>query len=401
MKLLFLINKTKINSKGEVPILCRITYLGKRKAFHTGIYVKEDEWDSKGQRLEYIPEKNDLRMSQINTQLDIIRQDFNKAFLMLQFKNEHFSIDDIFALYKGEESTEYKKLIEVFDLHINKISKLIGIDYSPATIQKFKESKMHTQSYIKFTFKKDDVPLKDLNNKFLIDFDFYMKTEKSLKQVTINKHIERLRRIIKVAISESFIERDPFVLFSPKKVNYEVIYLDQKELMQIEKHRFRQERLQKVADMFIFCCYTGLAFEEMVNLRKENIIVGFDNRKWLYIKRKKTKKNYSIPLLRRAELILNKYNVEGSNILLPNISNQNFNSYLKEIAELLNINKKVTHHTARKTFATTVLLYNDIPMEIVSELLGHSSIKVTQRHYAKVMQKKVSKEIKKLNNKLR
>lgn len=152
--------------------------------------------------------------------------------------------------------------------------------------------------------------------------------------------------------------------------------------------------------MFVFCCYSGLAFEEMSTLKKQNIVEGFDGRKWIHIYRKKTKKNLTIPLLRRAENVLKKY--EGKyETLLPVISNQNFNSFLKEIADILDIKKRITHHTARKTFATTVLLYNDIPMETVSELLGHSNMKVTQGHYAKVVQKKISKEMKRLNSKLR
>lgn len=166
----------------------------------------------------------------------------------------------------------------------------------------------------------------------------------------------------------------------------------------MEKYSFSQERLQKVADMFIFCCYTGLPYQEMASLKHENIIQGFDGKKWIQIYRQKTKKTLTIPLLRKAEDILLKYeqNIE----ILPVISNQHFNSFLKEIAEILGIKKRITHHTARKTFASTVLLYNDISMEIVSELLGHSNIRVTQKHYAKVVQRKVSEQMINLDKKL-
>src|SRR5690606_20951744 len=234
--------------------------------------------------------------------------------------------------------------------------------------------------------------------KFLHDLDYYMKVEKKIKQVTINKHIERLRKIIKLALAEGFLERDPFLLFSPKKIITEVIYLNTEELKLMEKYSFSQERLQKVADMFIFCCYTGLPYQEMASLKKENIIQGFDGKKWIQIYRQKTKKTLTVPLLKKAENILNKYKEDTS--FLPVISNQQFNSYLKEIAAVLGIEKRITHHTARKTFASTVLLYNDIPMETVSELLGHSNMKVTQMHYAKVIQKKVSEEMMKLDKKL-
>jgi integrase/recombinase XerD len=172
------------------------------------------------------------------------------------------------------------------------------------------------------------------------------------------------------------------------------VYLTDGELKQLEKYTFSQPRLQQVKDLFIFCCYTGLAYAEMSTLTTNNIEIGFDGKEWIQMIRKKTNRKISIPLLPKAKDILDKYND-----VLPVISNQKFNSYLKEISELLGIDKKLTHHIARKTFATTVLLYNNVPMEIVSELLGHTNMSVTQAHYRKVVQKKVSEEIKRLSGK--
>jgi integrase len=167
-----------------------------------------------------------------------------------------------------------------------------------------------------------------------------------------------------------------------------IIYLTDEELKQLEKHSFSQPRLQQVKDLFIFCCYTGLAYAEMSSLTTKNIEIGFDGNEWIQMIRKKTNRKISVPLLPKAKEILEKYNNE-----LPRISNQKFNSYLKEISALLSIDKKLTHHIARKTFATTVLLFNNVPMEIVSELLGHSNMNITMSHYGKVVQKKVSDAI--------
>lgn len=156
-----------------------------------------------------------------------------------------------------------------------------------------------------------------------------------------------------------------------------------------------------VADMFIFCCYTGLAYQEMANLEKSHIVVGFDGNDWISMKRQKTNQILSIPLLPKSVKVIQKYcNVDEIKVL-PKISNQKFNAYLKEIADIVGIEKRLTHHLARRTFATTILLYNDIPMEIVSELLGHSKISITQDHYAKVVQKKVSEYIQELSKKLK
>lgn len=178
-------------------------------------------------------------------------------------------------------------------------------------------------------------------------------------------------------------------------------YLTPEELALLEKHEFTQQRLQQVADMFIFCCYTGLAYNEMAHLKSYHISKGFDGNNWIKMIRQKTQKEISIPLLPKSANIIEKYQKNNENeYLLPVISNQKFNSYLKEIADIIGLNKNLTHHIARKTFATTVLLYNDVPMEVVSELLGHSKITITQEHYARVVQKKVSEHIIRLKDKL-
>ena len=156
------------------------------------------------------------------------------------------------------------------------------------------------------------------------------------------------------------------------------------------------DRLTRIRDMFVFCCYTGLGFSEMVNLRKTDIYVEFDRKPWIHVKRQKTKGAYKIPLLKKAEQIIEKYNVESKEKVLPGITNQRFNAYLKEIANLCGIKKNLTHHVARKTFATTVLLYNDVPMEIVSKLLGHSKLQTTQDHYGQIVERRISEEIDKL-----
>jgi site-specific recombinase XerD len=152
--------------------------------------------------------------------------------------------------------------------------------------------------------------------------------------------------------------------------------------------------------MFVFCCHTGLAYQEMSSLRTHHISKAFDGNLWINMIRQKTNQPIAIPLLPQAEVILIKYKTNDSDVVLPTISNQKFNSYLKEIAALVGIEKKLTHHIARKTFATTVLLLNGVPMEVVSELLGHSKITITQEHYAKVVKSKVSTEIIKLKNTL-
>lgn len=395
LRILFVIALNRIKKNNQAPIFCRITYNQKRKQFATGISVDPKDWDRKKQ----IVNASDSNSKEINTKLSLIKQKINQAFLLLQVNNESFDVEDIYLQYAGKNVKANKTLLEVFELHNNRMKKLVDVEYSKSTYNKFTEARNHVSNFIRFQYKKGDILLESINQNFLDDFDFYLKSEKKQKQITINKSIQRVRKIIKLALAKGYLKKDPFILYKPKKYESKVVYLNQKELGKLENHTFRQARLNQVKDMFIFCCYTGLAYQEMSTLKEEHLIKGFDGGIWIEMMRQKTKSKVSIPLLPTASKLLDKYRPEGR--LLPVISNQKFNSYLKEIAELVEIDKRLTHHVARKTFATTVLLYNDIPIETVSELLGHSSISITQRHYAKVVQHKVSSQMSKLSKKLK
>ncbi|CAH0256157.1 Tyrosine recombinase XerD [Chryseobacterium sp. Bi04] len=288
--------------------------------------------------------------------------------------------------------------MDVFNYHNNKMKSLVGIEGSINSWERYHNTHNHIKDFLWFKFKRKDMKLKEIQFSFITDFEYYLKVEKKFKPTTTYRSIGRFRKVIRVAVAMDYLVKDPFLLYRTKEPKKEIIYLTMEELNTIENHKFASDRLQQVADMFIFCCYTGLAFQEMANLRKENIIKKFDSL-WIEMNRQKTQRKFSVPLLSKAITILDKY--QDQEKLLPVISNQRFNSYLKEIAEITNINKTLTHHIARKTFATTILLYNDIPIEIVSELLGHSKITMTQEHYAKVMDSKVSDHIRILQEKLK
>ena len=395
LHVLFVLDKINTNTKGIAPLRCRLTYLSKRKVFSTGLFINPNNWNNTLQKAIPI----DTEHQQLNTQLSLIKQEINQAFLFLQVQNEQFDVDDIYLKYKGEDVKQAKTLMEVFTMHNTKMNALVGIEYTKSTYSKFTEAKQHIVDFLMYQNKKKNILLEDITLKFLQDFDYYLKTKKSFKQITINKSIQRVRKIIKLSIAEGFIFTDPFLLYKPKKVINNVTYLATEELFELENHIFSQPRLDQVRDMFVFCCYTGLPYQEMANLTKKNIVKKFDGKLWIDMYRQKTKKQLSVPLLPKAVEIIAKY--QDENRLLPIISNQKFNSYIKEIAEIIGIEKNLTHHIARKTFATTVLLYNDVPMEIVSELLGHSKISTTQDHYAKVVQKKVSEQMEILQKRLK
>ncbi len=389
----FVIIKAKKNSKGLCPLSCRLTFQKTRKVFSTGLFVSPKDWDAKKQ---IVHQKTNV---DINAQLELISSELRKAHLSLQLNNEPYNVETIYKKYKGEPTSQNIGTVLYIKGFLAKQKKLIGKDLELGTWKKYNYSCKQLESFIKWKFQKRDILLGELKLQFLADFEFYLKTEMEQAQVTVNKTIQRFRKPIREACNEDYLEKDPFVLFKPGKVRKKVVFLSVEELKILEDFNFIQPRLELVKDLFVFCCYTGLAYNEMSSLKKDHIVKGFDNNEWIQMTRKKTNKLISVPLLPKAKAILDKYH-DTRDYALPKFSNQKINSYLKEIGAIVGIDKNITHHVARKTFASTVLLYNDVPMEIVSELLGHSSMKITQEYYGKVVQRKVGKEMERLKSKL-
>ena len=392
LNLLFLLYKTKTNSTGKCPLRCRITYNNKRKEFSTGIFINPINWLGKQQAIK--PDEPDANL--IETQLSLIKTKLSQAFLFLQVKGSSFTVDDIYKQYKGKTPKKEFGVIEVYNLHNGRIKKLVGIEIKQVTYSKYIESGRHLQSFIRHKFNSNDIKLKALKSSFLEHYEYFLKTEKKFQQSTLNKAIQRFRKVVKYAISEDYLDKDPFVLYKAKRVKKEVVFLSSEQLKILEDKKFKIQRVQKVKDMFVFCCYTGLAFTEMKNLKKSDISREFDGELWINVNRSKTKSSYKVPLLPKAQDIMNMYIDDDAEYVFANISNANFNAYLKEIADICNIDIKLTHHIARKTFASTVLLYNNVPIEIVSKLLGHSKIQTTQESYGQVVQKQISMAIKNL-----
>ncbi|WP_073360635.1 site-specific integrase [Flavobacterium fontis] len=386
----------RLNKNGKCVIKCRLRYNDEKIEFSTGIFIIPESWNRKNQNVHPPNQENDF----INSELSLIKNKLNQAFLLLKVQEKSFTLEDVILIFKGETPKKEKGLISYFESYLEKKKKLIDIEIKDSTWKKFNYVLNDVKSFIEWKFQKKDIELNKVDKFFLDDFEYFLKTEKRQSQVTINKVIQRLKGIFKLAYDEKFIDSLMFQGHKAKRVNKTIVYLSHEELNKIESHIFHQERLEKIRDLFIFCCYTGLPYNEMANLKKENISVSFDNNLWIKIKREKTQGNLSIPMLPKAIEIMEKYQNENSELVFNLISNQKFNSYLKEIAFIIGINKNLTHHVARKTFASTILLYNDVSIEVVSKLLGHSKISITQEYYAEVADKKISSVINELSKKL-
>jgi site-specific recombinase XerD len=389
----FTIRIGDLNQNGLAAIRCRLTYNKNRKDFSTGITVNPDHWNPKKQRLLDQSDQEETT----NMQLSLIENKISKAFLMLQIGEEPFTVQDIYNAYLGKTLKKDIGIVEVWNLHNERIERFIGKEIVLVTYQKYLESLRHLKDFIRYQFKASDIPLRELKMSFINEYIYYLKTVKNFQQSTLNKAIQRLRKVVKFAIGHDYLDKDPFLLYRAKSVRKELVFLTVEELQKLEKQTFQINRIQVIKDCFVFCCYTGLAFKEMVSLKRENIVKGYDGEDWIKMKRQKTQKELSIPLLPKAKRVLMKY-ASKSDQLLPVTSNAKFNAYLKEIADVVGIEKRLTHHVARRTFATTVLLFNNVPMEVVSELLGHSKMTTTQQSYGKIVRRKVGEEMKMLNN---
>jgi integrase/recombinase XerD len=275
------------------------------------------------------------------------------------------------------------------------------------TLRSYKTSQRYILEFIKSKYKTSDVYLENLNYQFIIGFENFLRNyvcKKSLRKIGNNttiKHIKRLRKMINMAIALEWLNKDPFIKFKAKLEKREREFLTQIELEFIEDYESKISRLDLVKDLFLFSCYTGIAYVDIMELTNKNILKGIDGNLWIETTRVKTKTTVRLPLLEVPETILSKYKTDIRAIaidkLFPKISNQKLNSYLKEIADLCGITKNLTFHMARHTFATTVALTNGVPIESVSKMLGHTKLTTTQI-YAKVIESKVREDMSRLRD---
>lgn len=395
----FWVNATRIKNN-EVSEYGRITVNGKRANISLQRKVILSEWDSKRGRAK--GNKQESRL--LNRYLDQVKNRIYIAYDELIKEKAFICSQSIKARFLGEDNEEYS-LLTLIDYHNTQMSE--SLTYG--TLKNY----FTTQKYIKlFLTKKrkiQDIYLSQLTYRFIVDFEKFLRSytpedhQKQMENNTVMKHIQRLRKMVTLAYKMEWIEKDPFIKFKPTYIKNEREFLREDELQDIIKKEFSIERLTLVKDLFIFSCYTGLSYVDVMQLNEDNIALGIDGGRWIITNRQKTHNKVKIPLLPIAEMLINKYKghikTKKTRTLFPNISNQKLNSYLKEIADLCRIKKNLTFHIARHTFATTITLSNGVPIETVSKLLGHTKIATTQI-YAKVIERKVSNDMASLRQKL-
>ena len=293
-------------------------------------------------------------------------------------------------------------LMEIFKHHNEQMATLVGQEYAPGTLERYNTSYKHTLAFLQWKYKVLDMDITRLDFEFISEYEFWLKSVRKCDHNTTLKYLSNFRKIINRCLRNGWLQRDPFMGFKMTKREVERTALTEFELQDLATKKFAIERLAIVRDIFLFSCYSGLAYSDVKKLKRSEIVIGIDGEKWLISKRQKTDIAARIPLLPPALVIIDRYIshpqcIQGDRVL-PVFSNQKMNAYLKEIADLCGINKNLTYHIARHTFATTVTLSNGVPIETVSKMLGHRNLKTTQL-YARILDHKISDDMKKLKKK--
>ena len=390
--LLFYVKKSKKRADGTAPIYLRITIDGKPKEITTKRHIEPEKWNSEAQKVN----GNTEEVKALNSYLKTLEQEvFETQHLLLKDKSSVTS-ERLKNRLLGID--EHKRmLIPIFEDHNRKMKALVNDEYAPGTLERYKTSLKHTRDFIKWKYKISDIDIKDIDHAFITEYEFYLRSERKCANNSAVKYIKNFKKIIRICIANGWLDKDPFVNYKAKVKQVDRIFLNQEELEIVSTKMFRTKRLNQIRDIFIFSCYTGLAYADVKKLDKSQVARGIDGENWIYTNRQKTDTRSNIPILPLAQSILDKYAADPECInkgkLLPVLSNQKMNEYLKEIATLCEIEKDFTFHTARHTFATTVTLTNGVPIESVSKMLGHKDLKTTQ-HYAKILDSKVSVDMK-------
>ena len=395
---MFFLRTSRKTKRNLTPIYLRITINGKRleEAIHREI--EYSEWSKIGGRMKGKSSSAEM----INTYLDAIKTRVFDLEREMVFAGEIISYESFRNKWLGVKIAP-KMILEIFEVHNEELAQLIGKGFSAGTLKRYKISLQHTQSFMKWKYKLSDMDIKKLDYEFITSFAFWFRTVRNCNHNTTMKYLTNFKKIVFICIKNGWLDKDPFFGFKFNKIEVERPFLSEDEIDRITAKEFGIPRLDYVKDVFLFCCYTGLAYVDVQKLKRAEITVGVDGEKWIFANRKKNDIPLRIPLLPFAETLLNKYQNHVqcivADVVFPVFSNQKMNAYLKEIADVCGVKKNLTSHMARHTFATTITLNNDVPIETVSKMLGHKNLRTTQ-HYAKILDLKVSRDMKSLKEKL-
>jgi len=339
-----------------------------------------------------------------NDYLDAVRVRAHQKYNELLMLNEEVLVTDLRDAILGVNTAKTRTVIDIWEDHVNGLQKLIGKENTYATYQKYNTAKNHFIKFLQKYYRVNDVSIKSVDYHMIQQYNMYLKTEKGCSSNTATKFLQNLKRITCISMRSGWLMKDPFVGVNLSIKEVDRPYLTMEEIQKLIDYDSKIERLKRVRDIFIFSCYTGLAYIDVKKLKKSEVEGNDEIGYWIRTRRQKTDARANIPLLEIAMDIINNYCrldlLMPEDPILPVLSNQKVNAYLKELADLCGIHKERTFHVARHSFATTLTMTNGVPMETVSKMLGHKNIKSTQ-HYARIVDQKVGDDMKLLAAKLK
>lgn len=383
----FSLRASKKNKKGLSPIEASISYNGERIYFSTGKFIKESEWNKQKQMVK----GNTQEATIINNYLIELRNKIYEKEVELMKKGYMVTVHLLKdAIYDKVESLKDKTLMQVVSEHNNDKGKLLGKGISKATLYCFEHSKRLIQEFMQKEYKRSDIFLNEINLGFIQSFHTFLMSDKGMAQNTCTKHLKYLKSIIGMAVANNYIPYNMLSSYKIERKPVDIDFLTEEELRRIINFDTPIPRLEKARDFFLFGCFTGLAYIDIKTLKPEHFEKDGEGRIWIKKKRVKTGVLSRIPLLPMARMILEKY--KGGDKLIPIQDASDINKYLKDIAIYCHINKHITFHTSRHTFASTVTLANNISLEVVSKMLGHTNTRMTA-HYAKLIDKYIGEQM--------
>ncbi len=399
-KTLFYVKKTRVAKNGEVPVMLRITVNGQRAETSVNLKVNPKFWNAVAGRSI----GDSRRDYEVNARIDTIRARVMQIHRQMELDGEPISAQKVVDKYLGRVDKQKAEaevmLLDLFREHNQKCRALAGKGMAPATVKRYETSLRHTEAFLQFKFGKADIPVSAVDHKFVTDYQFYLRSECGCCHNSAVKYVKNFGKIIRIALANDHLAKDPFANIRFKFEETDPSFLEDCEIRSLMDKSIEIERLAQVRDAFVFCCFTGLAFSDIKGLKAEHIVRDNNGALWIRKKRQKTGNMCNIPLLDPAREILERYKDHPkclkNGVLLPVLSNQKMNTYLVELADICGINKPISSHTGRHSFATSVALANGVSIENVAKMLGHSDTKMT-RHYARVLDKSIMRDMQVVN----
>ena len=379
----FAVRESKSRTSGEAPIQVLLTQNGARASFSTGKAIQPSEWDRDRQRVK----GRDAEAAEINNYLDAIRARLYNLEKVLIDRGLGATPQMLRDAYLDKlDCLKDWTLMTLIEVHMAELRGKIGKSIAKRTVKNYEYGARFIRDYMRSQYRRDDMSIKEVKISFISGFHSWLLSERKMRQNTTTKYLKFLQKIMNLAVMNGYISYNTLSMYKVVREPVTPDYLDEEELQKFIEFDSPIERLVIARDMFLFGCFTGLSYIDIKTLTNEHFEIDKDGRKWIKKKRVKTNVLSRIPVLPMAQSILDKYS--GGKKLLPLQDTTDINRNIKDIAKLCGIDKKVTFHTSRHTFATTVTLANDVPLEIVSQMMGHTNTRMTS-HYAKVIDKSI------------